>query len=147
MKVAQPRNFVHPAIRQGVRDALDRDYDGSVKVRHRHRDFARRCRPAHHQQISQTFAERPQGGLLLRLPARPSAGNLKFDDAEIRIAGQAGHRDGGKSLDWPCKVECCGGGLSLTRTDVVVELTGGILEMAPRRGADCNRPSVARCAR
>ena len=34
MKVANHEISSHPAIRQGVRDALDRDYDGSVKVRH-----------------------------------------------------------------------------------------------------------------
>ena len=34
MKVANHEIAAHPAIRQGVREALDRDYDGSVKVRH-----------------------------------------------------------------------------------------------------------------
>ena len=29
---------------------------------------------------------------------------------------------GGERPDWPYKVECCGGGLSMSRTDVVVEL-------------------------
>ena len=34
MKVANHEISKHPAIRQSVREALDRDYDGSVKVRH-----------------------------------------------------------------------------------------------------------------
>ena len=34
MKVANHEISSHPAIRKGVRDALDRDYDGSVKVHH-----------------------------------------------------------------------------------------------------------------
>ena len=33
-RVANHEISSHPAIRQGVREALDRDYDGSVKVRH-----------------------------------------------------------------------------------------------------------------
>ena len=44
---------------------------------------------------------------------------------------------GGKALDWPHKVECCGGGLSMSRTDVVVGLTESILGMAQAAGARC----------
>ena len=52
---------------------------------------------------------------------------------------------GGQGLDWPCKVECCGGGLSLSRTDVVVQLTDSILDMACRAGADCIAVSCPMC--
>jgi heterodisulfide reductase subunit B len=44
---------------------------------------------------------------------------------------------GGEALDWPHKVECCGGGLSLTRTDLVVSLSDKIVGMAKDQGADC----------
>ena len=44
---------------------------------------------------------------------------------------------GGRALEWPHKVECCGGGLSLSRTDVVVGLTESILGMARAAGAGC----------
>ncbi len=44
---------------------------------------------------------------------------------------------GGEPVEWPHKTECCGAGLSLTRTDVVRKLSGDILKMARDCGADC----------
>jgi len=52
---------------------------------------------------------------------------------------------GGISLDWPHKVECCGGGLSLTRTDIVVNLTDSIVGMAKAAGAQCIAVSCPMC--
>ena len=52
---------------------------------------------------------------------------------------------GGESLDWPHKVECCGGGLSMSRTDVVVSLTDSILEMAQASGAQCIAVACPMC--
>jgi heterodisulfide reductase subunit B len=52
---------------------------------------------------------------------------------------------GGESIDWPYKTECCGGGLSLSRTDVVVNLTDSILGMARSAGADCIAVSCPMC--
>jgi heterodisulfide reductase subunit B2 len=44
---------------------------------------------------------------------------------------------GGESLEWAGKVDCCGGGVSLTRTDIAVQRSGSIIEMAKDAGADC----------
>jgi len=52
---------------------------------------------------------------------------------------------GGESLDWPHKVECCGGGLSLTRTDVVVRLADSIIGMAKAAGAECIAVTCPMC--
>ncbi len=52
---------------------------------------------------------------------------------------------GGVGLDWPHKVECCGGGLSLARTDVVLQLTESILDMAGQAGAECIAVSCPMC--
>jgi len=41
-----------------------------------------------------------------------------------------------KSIDWAYKVECCGAGLSMTRTDIVGKLSARILNDAQMRGAD-----------
>ena len=50
-----------------------------------------------------------------------------------------------ETLDWPHKVECCGGGFSMTRTDVVIRLTDSILSMAKLAGADCIAVSCPMC--
>jgi len=62
----------------------------------------------------------------------------KFDDPENPTSlDRLVTALGGKELEWPHKVECCGGGLSMSRTDVVVSLTDSILEMAKASGAQC----------
>jgi heterodisulfide reductase subunit B len=43
---------------------------------------------------------------------------------------------GAEVLDWDFKVECCGAGLSLSKTEKVVELTGRLIREACWRGAD-----------
>jgi heterodisulfide reductase subunit B len=43
---------------------------------------------------------------------------------------------GAKSIDWAYKVECCGAGMSVARTDVVGRLSGKIVEDAVDRGAE-----------
>ncbi|MEJ5245876.1 MAG: CoB--CoM heterodisulfide reductase iron-sulfur subunit B family protein [Bacteroidota bacterium] len=43
---------------------------------------------------------------------------------------------GGVAIDWAFKVECCGAGLSVVRTDIVGKLCAKILDDANSRGAD-----------
>lgn len=43
---------------------------------------------------------------------------------------------GAKPIKWAYKTECCGAGLSVTRTDIVGKLSGKILEDAVSRGAE-----------
>ncbi len=43
---------------------------------------------------------------------------------------------GGTTMDWAFKTECCGGGFSVSRTDLVVKLSGNILSDAADRGAE-----------
>lgn len=43
---------------------------------------------------------------------------------------------GGKSLNWAFKTECCGAGLSVSRTDLVAKLSGNIVDDAESRGAE-----------
>jgi heterodisulfide reductase subunit B len=43
---------------------------------------------------------------------------------------------GAEPIDWAFKTECCGAGLSVSRTDLVAKLSGKILEDADDRGAE-----------
>jgi heterodisulfide reductase subunit B2 len=62
---------------------------------------------------------------------------LKFDRVEdpqsmdmlIKVIG-------GTTMDWAFKTECCGGGFSVSRTDLVAKLSGNILKDASDRGAE-----------
>jgi heterodisulfide reductase subunit B len=146
MKVANHEIAAHSSIRQGVREALDRDYDGSVKVRHLLEVLLEDVGlPAIKRAV-----KRPLNGLKVAcyygcLLVRPPK-ILKFDDPENPTSlDRLVTAMGGTSLEWPSKVECCGGGLSLSRTDVVVELTGSIIDMAASVGADCIAVSCPMC--
>lgn len=44
---------------------------------------------------------------------------------------------GADAIDWSHKIDCCGAGLALTKTNVVEELSGEILKSALVEGADC----------
>ena len=43
---------------------------------------------------------------------------------------------GASPIDWAFKTECCGAGLSVSRTDLVGRLSGNILKDAADRGAE-----------
>jgi heterodisulfide reductase subunit B2 len=146
MKVANHEIAADGAIRRQVAEALRRDYDGEVKVRHflevlledvGLRTIARAIRnPLRGLKVACYY-----GCLLVRPP-----GILKFDNPENPTSlDRLVTALGGQSLDWPGKVECCGGGLSLSRTDVVVHLTDSLLDVASQAGADCIAVSCPMC--
>lgn len=146
MKVANHEISAHSEIRRAVRDALDRDYDGSVRVRHLVEVLLEDVGlPTITQSLKRSLNGLKvacyYGCLLVRPP-----GVVKFDDPENpKSLDRLVTAMGGQSLDWPSKVECCGGGLALSRTDIVVKLTASILDMAIRAGADCIAVSCPMC--
>ncbi|MBI5033560.1 MAG: 4Fe-4S dicluster domain-containing protein [Chloroflexi bacterium] len=52
---------------------------------------------------------------------------------------------GATPIDWSFKTECCGGSLSLTRTDIVLNLTRKIIDNARAVGADIITTSCPLC--
>ena len=146
MKVANHEISAHATIRQQVREALDRDYDGSVKVRHLVEVLLEDVGlPSITRSLKRSLNGLKvacyYGCLLVRPP-----GIMKFDDPENpKSLDRLVTAMGGQSLDWPCKIECCGGGLAMSRTDVVLKLTEGILDMAVQAGADCIAVSCPMC--
>lgn len=60
-----------------------------------------------------------------------------FDDAEQPVSMEAlVELTGAKAVDWNFKVECCGAGHSITRRDIVVDLSKQILDDAVKHGAN-----------
>ena len=146
MKVANHEISTHAEVRQNVSDALERDYDGSVKVRHLLEVLLEDIGlPTVTKALKRTLSGLKvacyYGCLLIRPPEI-----LKFDDPENpKSLDRLVTAMGGQTLDWPCKVDCCGGSLSLARTDVVVRLSGSILDLAVQAGADCIAVSCPMC--
>jgi heterodisulfide reductase subunit B len=146
MKVANHEISTDSGIRKSVCDAIGRDYDGSVKVRH----FIEVLLEDVGLQTIGNAVKRSLNGLKVAcyygcLLVRPPK-VVKFDDPENPMSlDKLVKTIGGVSIDWPYKTECCGGGLSLSRTDVVVNLTDSILSMAQSAGADCIAVSCPMC--
>ncbi|MCU0917255.1 MAG: CoB--CoM heterodisulfide reductase iron-sulfur subunit B family protein [Planctomycetes bacterium] len=146
MKAANHEIAGDPQVRAGVADALGRDYDGSVEVRHLLEVLLNdvgtdAIEKALHQSLRGLKVACYYGCLLVR-PSEVTG----FDDPENpssldRLVTVLG----GTALEWPHKTECCGGGLSMSRTDVVVNLTDAIVGMAKLAGAECIAVSCPMC--
>jgi heterodisulfide reductase subunit B len=146
MKVANHEISTDSKIRNSVCEALGRDYHGSVKVRHFIEVLLEdvgleTIGNAVKHSLNGLKVACYYGCLLVRPPEV-----VKFDDPENPTSlDRLVTAIGGESIDWPYKVECCGGGLSLSRTDVVIELANSILGMAESAGADCIAVSCPMC--
>ena len=146
MKVANHEVSTDPAMRKKVSEAVGRDYDGSVKVRH----IVEILLEDIGLDVIKSSIRRSLKGLRIAcyygcLLVRPHE-VTKFDDPENPTSlDRLVAAMGGAGIDWPHKVECCGGGLSMSRTDVVVSLTDSIVGMAKAAGAQCIAVSCPMC--
>ena len=146
MKVANHEIATNKQIRAKVAEALGRDYDGSVKVRHLLEVLLEDVgAEAIEEKLQRSLAGMKVASYYGCLLVRPKD-VTGFDDPENpttldRLVAAMG----GTALDWPHKVECCGGGLSMSRTDVVVNLTDSIVGMAKASGAECIAVSCPMC--
>jgi len=136
----------HRMIREQVGGILGKDYDGSVRVRHVMEVLledvgVEKIREALTASLNGLKVACYYGCLLVRPPEI-----MQFDASENPTSlDRLVNAMGGESLEWPHKVECCGGALSLTRTDVVIKLTDAILGMAGAAGADCVAVACPMC--
>ena len=146
MKTANHEVSTVPAMRKLVSEAVGKDYDGTVKVRHIIEVLLEdigidNVKSALKRSLKSLQVACYYGCLLVR-PHEVT----NFDDPENPTSlDKLVTAMGGISLDWPHKVECCGGGLSLTRTDIVVNLTDSIVGMAKAAGAQCIAVSCPMC--
>ena len=146
MKVANYEIKNNPNLRKEIADLLGEDYDGSVNVQHFIEILIKEIGI---KKLQTTFTHSLNGikvanyyGCLLVRPREVT----NFDDPENpTIMDNLVTIMGGESIDWPHKVECCGGGFALSRTDIVVELSNSILEMAKLSGAQCLSVACPMC--
>lgn len=138
MKMTNHEIAHNEKLRHDVADAVGRDYDGSVRVRHFievlledmgiEKIKAAMVNPLKNLRVANYY------GCLLVRPAEI----MQFDDDENPTSMDTlVEALGGEPLDWPHKTECCGGSLSMTRTDLVVKLSDSIVGMAKEAGAEC----------
>ncbi len=146
MKVANHEIRTDEKVRKEIVTALGEDYDGSVKVHH----FVELLiKDIGVKKLQEAFTHTLDGlkvasyyGCLLVRPYEVT----NFDDPENpMIMDNLVTIMGGESIDWPHKVECCGGGFALSRTDIVIELSNSILDMAKEAGAQCMAVACPMC--
>jgi heterodisulfide reductase subunit B len=146
MEVANHEIQNSAEMRKDVSEALGSDYDGSVNVKHFMEVL---LQDVGIEKIKESVKHSLNGmkiacyyGCLLVRPNEVT----KLDDPENPMfLDKLVTALGAESLDWPHKVECCGGGLSMSRTDIVVSLTDSILEMAQASGAQCIAVACPMC--
>jgi heterodisulfide reductase subunit B len=135
-----------PSLKESVEEMLGQPYDGSVAVRHfvevLLKDFgAAKLRQRVKKSLNGLKVACYYGCYLVRPPEV-----TRFDDPENpTILEGLVESVGGEALDWPGKVDCCGGALNLTRTEITVQRSGAIIEMAQAAGADCITVACPMC--
>jgi len=146
MKIANHEISANAKIRETVSGALGKDYDGSVPVRHFMEIIledigTKTFREALSHSLQGLKVASYYGCLLVRPPEITG-----FDDPENPVyMDNLIKAMGGEDLDWPHKVECCGGSLTLTRSDLVVKLSESIIGMARDAGAECIAVACPMC--
>jgi heterodisulfide reductase subunit B2 len=129
----------HPEMRKKVKNAIGRDYDGSVEIKHMMEvlleDYGKESLQKAFTYSLNGFRVASYYGCLLVRPQEIT----NFDDPENpQSMDNLIRAMGGESLDWPYKVECCGNSLSLTtRSDLVVSFSDSIIGMAKAAEAEC----------
>jgi len=125
-------------VKEKTEPAIDTPYQGNVPIKHL-LDFL--CE----EEVLALIKQKVQtslnglktvcyyGCLTVRPPRITDAANCEDPQAMdelIALLGADNH-------PWSYKTDCCGGGLLLSRTDIVVRLSGKLLQMAKEAGADC----------
>ncbi|HEX2395323.1 MAG TPA: CoB--CoM heterodisulfide reductase iron-sulfur subunit B family protein, partial [Bacteroidales bacterium] len=120
MKVANHEIKTSTTVRKEVASLLGEDYDGNVRVLHFTEVLVKEIGIL---KLKKRFTHSLNGlkvasyyGCLLVRPQEI----MGFDDPENpTIIDQLVKSMGGESIEWPHKVACCGGGLAISRTDIV----------------------------
>lgn len=133
-------------IREGKEPAIDTPYQGKVPVKHL-LDFL--CEEKHIKSIKEKV-KKPLAGLkvvcyygclITRPPKITDA--IKYENPQAM--DELLNFLGAETLPWAYKTECCGGSLLLSRPDIVVKLTGKLIQKAEEIGADCIATACPLC--
>jgi heterodisulfide reductase subunit B2 len=124
-----------PELRNRISGLIEVDYKGSVKIINVIEWIDRYILPKLENRIVKPFQHKVACyyGCLLVRPNKV----LNYDRAEDpQTMDIVMNRIGATPVEFPYKTECCGAGLSISRTDIVSKLSGKIIEDAGHRGAE-----------
>jgi heterodisulfide reductase subunit B len=125
----------NPSLNESVTKANGLDYTGSVEVLNIIQMIDKYITPNLEGKIVTPFNHKVAcyyGCLLVR-----PQGILKFDrEEDPQSMDELMLKAGATPIDWAFKTECCGAGLSVSRTSSVGRLSGEIMKDAADRGAE-----------
>jgi heterodisulfide reductase subunit B len=122
-------------LRKKISDIIEMDYRGTTKVLNILEVLGRLFEGGLEGKLTNPFDRKVAcyyGCLIVRPPKV-----MQFDRYEDpQSMDELMRAIGADPIDWAFKVECCGAGLSISRTDLVAKLSGRIIEDAVSRGAE-----------
>jgi len=125
----------NPELKNRISEVIEMDYRGTSRIMNVIEWIDQYIIPKLEGKITNPFNHKVACyyGCLLVRPDKV----LNYDRAEdpqtLDIVMQ---KLGADCVDYPFKTECCGAGLSISRTDIVSKLSGKIIEDAEHRGAE-----------
>jgi heterodisulfide reductase subunit B len=135
LKVTRHELAEHPELSKVVVDENKLDYTGSVEIINIIQFLDKYILPNLEGKIAKPFDHKVAcyyGCLLVRPYAI-----LKFDrEEDPQTMDELMLKSGATPIDWAFKTECCGAGLSVSRTSSVGRLSGEIIKDAVDRGAE-----------
>lgn len=124
-----------PELKNHISKVLEMDYRGSTRLLNVIEWIDKYIVPELDEKIVNKFDHKVACyyGCLLVRPNKV----LNYDRAEDpQTMDVVMSKLGAIAVDYPYKTECCGAGLSISRTDIVSKLSGKIIEDAEHRGAE-----------
>lgn len=125
-------------IREGKEPVVDTPYQGKVPIKHLldflcEEEVLRVIKEKMKRSLGGLKAVCYYGCLTVRPPKVTDVVNYENPQAMDGLLTLLG----AESHPWSYKTDCCGGSLMLSRTDIVIRLTGKLLQMAEEAGANC----------
>jgi heterodisulfide reductase subunit B len=133
-----------PELTKRIKEVIDMDYRGTCKIINVIEWIDKYIIPQLDGKIKKSFEHKAACyyGCLLVRPNKI----LKYDRPEDpQTMDTVLSKIGGTPVDFPFKTECCGAGLSISRTDLVSKLSGKIIEDAEHRGAEAIMVACPMC--
>lgn len=122
-------------LKKKISDVIEMPYKGNIKVTNIIQFLDKYITTDIEYKLDRQFSYKVAcyyGCLLVRPHAV-----LEFDRPEDpQSMDNIMRKIGAEPIDWPYKTECCGAGLSVSRTDLVAKLSGNLMEDAVSRGAE-----------
>jgi len=122
-------------LKKRITDTIDMPYEGTVKILNVVQFIDQYIKEKLTEKIVKPFNYKVACyyGCLLVRPHKI----LKFDRVEDPTSmDELMNMIGASPIEWGFKTECCGAGLSISRTDLVAKLSGNIVKDAADRGAE-----------